>query len=82
MSGRAEIGYQIVTELSSEGAQCRIRELEARVAHQQALAAQLTRHGFKGAAAEVLALVVALQARLVRERDAMAIRGKPVWPPG
>jgi len=49
-------------------AERQIRELEARLAHQQALAFALTRHGFKGAAAEVLSLVSALRERLGRDR--------------
>jgi hypothetical protein len=61
-----------VTERFLEDAYRQIRELEARVAHQRVLAAQLTRHGFKGAAAEVLTLAVALQVRLGRKRDAIA----------
>lgn len=41
-----------------------IRQLEARVAHQRGLAAQLARHGYKGAAAEALSRVAALQTRI------------------
>lgn len=52
-------------DLLSSGAK-RQRELEAQMARQQKLAAELTRHGFKGAAAEALTRMGILQARLGR----------------
>jgi hypothetical protein len=51
-----------------EDAERQIRQLEARIAHQAAVAAELARHGFKGAAAEVLALLATLEGRLGRNR--------------
>ena len=53
-------------ELSREDAQRQIRQLEARMARQQVLAAELTRHGFKGAAAQAMVLAATLQTRLDR----------------
>jgi hypothetical protein len=50
-----------------------IRQLEARVAHRQSLAAQLARHGFRGAASRALALVETLEGRLGRDRDHLAV---------
>jgi hypothetical protein len=51
-----------------EDADRHLRELEARIAHQKVLAAQLARHGFKGAAAEALVLLETLQDRLSEKR--------------
>ncbi len=45
-----------------------IRQLESRVGHQKVLVAQLSKHGFKGAAAEALTLLDTLQRRLGRDR--------------
>jgi hypothetical protein len=57
-------------------AERQIGELEARVAYQQNLAAKLARHGFKGAAAEVMGLLATLQGRLGRDRElAASLRG-------
>jgi hypothetical protein len=53
-------------ELSREDAERQIRQLQARMARQQVLAAELTRHGFKGAAAEAMVLAATLQNRLNR----------------
>jgi len=53
-------------ELSREDAERQIRQLEARMARQQGLAAELMRHGFKGAAAEAMLLATTLQNRLNR----------------
>ena len=53
----------------------RILQLEARVAHQQSLAAQLARHGFRGAASRALALVTTLEGRLGRDRNQTAGTG-------
>ncbi len=51
-------------QLSREDAERQIRQLQARMAHQQLVAAQLTRNGFKGAAAEALLLAATLQTRI------------------
>jgi hypothetical protein len=51
---------------SQSDAERQIGELLAQMARQQKLAADLTRHGFKGAAAEALRLLAILQARLAR----------------
>lgn len=53
-------------ELSREDAERQIRQLEARMARQQVLAAELTRHGYKGAAAQAMSLAATLQNRLNR----------------
>jgi ATP-dependent protease HslVU (ClpYQ) peptidase subunit len=45
-----------------------LRQLEGRIAHQKLLAAQLAHHGFKGAAADALALLATLQDRLSDKR--------------
>ena len=47
-------------------AERQIRDLLGQIARQQKLAADLTRHGFKGAAAEALTLLAVLRARLAR----------------
>ena len=53
-------------ELSREDAQRQIRQLEARMARQHVLAAELTRHGYKGAAAQAMHLAATLRHRLDR----------------
>jgi hypothetical protein len=63
-------------DLSQSDAERQIRDLLGQIARQQKLAADLTRHGFKGAAAEALSLLSILQARLARS---MANRlGSPI----
>jgi hypothetical protein len=47
-----------------------VRDLLGQIARQQKLAADLTRHGFRGAAAEALGLLSILQARLARSTAA------------
>ena len=76
-----------VPELSREDAKRQIRQLEARLAHHQVLAAELTRHGFKGAAAKAMLLVTTLQGQLDRTAGPLAATLpspliKPVEPEG
>ena len=59
-------------ERALEHAERQVRELEARVAYQRNLAAKLTRHGFKGAAAQVQGLLNTLQGRLGRGKETAA----------
>ena len=53
-----------MSESTREGAEQQIRQLEARIAHQQLLAAQLAHHGYKGAADAALVLVATLRSRV------------------
>jgi len=53
-------------ELTRNDTERQIRQLEARLAHQQVVARQLADNGFKGAAAQTLLLVETLQSRLTR----------------
>ncbi len=62
-------------ELSREDAERHIRQLEARMARQHGLAAELTRQGYKGAAAQAMLLAAALQTRL--DRTAAVRNGTP-----
>jgi hypothetical protein len=55
-------------DLPPEDADRQFRQLQARIAHQKGLAADLARHGFKGAAADVLMLLATLQERLGERR--------------
>lgn len=73
----SELGEAVELERLLKDAERQVRDLEARVTHQQALASELARHGFKGAAAEVLILISTLQDRLRRNRHhaAMMRRG-------
>ena len=59
-------------KVTLEETERQFRQLEARIAHQKMLAAQLARHGFKGAAAEALLLLATLQGRLSDKRRAAA----------
>lgn len=53
-------------KVTSEDAERHIMQLEARMARQHVLAAELTRHGYKGAAAQAMLLATTLQNRLAR----------------
>jgi len=64
-------------ECSFKDAERQIRQLEARIAHQQMLAAKLSRNGFRGAAADALSRLATLEGHLGRGREIAAAMRAP-----